>query len=493
MARLACVSVPSPALQLLRRREPSWEPFAMAVVDREEPNGRVLQVNRRAWAARVRPGMRYSAALSLAPELRAGVVSEAAIDALDGEVQRALDGLTPAVEPSAARRGAYWLDARGVARRWGTERAWAGAVLEAVRALDVTASVAVGWTRFGTLAAAYGLEAPMVYPDEHMERVATREVPLGRLGLEEKLTAALERLGVRTVGEALAMPAEGMVQRFGAAAAALLRDAQTPDAAPAQARRAREAPVAKVELGYGERDATRLMFRVKAALPPLLCELAARSEGLRVLRLDLHLEDHTIMTICVRTSAPTLDEETIVELSRLELGRATLQHDVVDLHVTAEGVALTPGQLALFRGPERRSLAAAERALARVRAELGDEAVGHLEVRPGHLPEARHRFEAGITLRLPSPDDAPPRLVRRVRDRPSALPERGRIEPDGWLLRGHEGGAVVRLAGPWAVAGGWWVREVERDYYYAETDRGDLMWVFYDRRRRRWFAHGEVS
>ena len=71
--------------------------------------------------------------------------------------------------------------------------------------------------------------------------------------------------------------------------------------------------------------------------------------------------------------------------------------------------------------------------------------------------------------------------------------ERGRIEPDGWLLRGHEGGAVVRLAGPWAVAGGWWVREVERDYYYAETDRGDLMWVFYDRRRRRWFAHGEVS
>jgi len=34
---------------------------------------------------------------------------------------------------------------------------------------------------------------------------------------------------------------------------------------------------------------------------------------------------------------------------------------------------------------------------------------------------------------------------------------------------------------------------VERDYYYAETQHGEILWLFYDRPRRRWFLHGEVD
>jgi protein ImuB len=38
-----------------------------------------------------------------------------------------------------------------------------------------------------------------------------------------------------------------------------------------------------------------------------------------------------------------------------------------------------------------------------------------------------------------------------------------------------------------------WRHETERDYYFAETRRGDLLWVYYDRRRRRWFLQGRVE
>ncbi|MCA9661507.1 MAG: hypothetical protein KC486_24420, partial [Myxococcales bacterium] len=54
-------------------------------------------------------------------------------------------------------------------------------------------------------------------------------------------------------------------------------------------------------------------------------------------------------------------------------------------------------------------------------------------------------------------------------------------------------GAVRRLHGPYRVSGGWWVRAVERDYYYAETTGGELLWLFFDRPRRRWFLHGVVD
>lgn len=52
---------------------------------------------------------------------------------------------------------------------------------------------------------------------------------------------------------------------------------------------------------------------------------------------------------------------------------------------------------------------------------------------------------------------------------------------------------MVRMHGPFRISGGWWVKTVERDYYYVETQRGDVLWVFYDRPRRRWFLHGFVD
>jgi protein ImuB len=51
----------------------------------------------------------------------------------------------------------------------------------------------------------------------------------------------------------------------------------------------------------------------------------------------------------------------------------------------------------------------------------------------------------------------------------------------------------VRIVGPDVLSGGWWRRTIHRDYYFMETVRGDLLWLFYDRRRRQWFLHGRVE
>jgi protein ImuB len=43
------------------------------------------------------------------------------------------------------------------------------------------------------------------------------------------------------------------------------------------------------------------------------------------------------------------------------------------------------------------------------------------------------------------------------------------------------------------VAGGWWNRPVRRAYHFAETRNGELLWVYYDSVRRRWFLQGRVE
>ncbi len=145
----------------------------------------------------------------------------------------------------------------------------------------------------------------------------------------------------------------------------------------------------------------------------------------------------------------------------------------------------------------RRDLAAANRALARLRAEVGEQAVVRAVLRAGHLPEASFAWEPLDAVRAPrvvTVSRLPRPLVRHVYAKPIPLPAVPRaLRDDGWLVRGPSHGAVTKLVGPHILSGGWWIREIHREYLFALTTRGALLWVFYDRRRRRFFLHGEVS
>jgi protein ImuB len=52
---------------------------------------------------------------------------------------------------------------------------------------------------------------------------------------------------------------------------------------------------------------------------------------------------------------------------------------------------------------------------------------------------------------------------------------------------------VTRFDGPYVFSGGWWSGGVHRDYYFVNMHRGEVLWVFYDRKRRRWFLEGRVE
>ena len=43
---------------------------------------------------------------------------------------------------------------------------------------------------------------------------------------------------------------------------------------------------------------------------------------------------------------------------------------------------------------------------------------------------------------------------------------------------------------PERLSGDWWEDHYTREYYRVSTERGDLLWVYYDPRPRAWFWHG---
>ena len=187
---MACVELPAFALQLLLKRHPGWAGRPVAVVDRDRPQGLILEVNEQARAAGVRLGIRYGAGLSLAHTLHAGEVPPADVERRVAAIARRLHRFSPDVEPSRDAPGVFWLNASGLSRLHASPTHWAREIVASLRACGLRAVVAVGCTRFGTQAIARTLaydEPVAVIRDPARERALAERVSLDRLGIAPTL------------------------------------------------------------------------------------------------------------------------------------------------------------------------------------------------------------------------------------------------------------------------------------------------------------------
>jgi protein ImuB len=510
MARWACVDVPALPLQSLVLAHPTWATEPVVVVAEDRPTAHVLWVNEAAFAAGVRVGHRYAAALSIVPMLHASVVPQLEVARASQRIAECLYRFTPNVEVFRQEPGVYWLDAEGLGELYDSASAWARAIREALEQQGFVAHVVVGFSRFGTYAIAKLAVGTHVFKAPELERIAAEGVPLARVQLEVSALEGLERLGIYKVGDFLRLPAGGLLERFGVEVHALHRLAaamMTGDTWDVVKAERFEQPLTRtVLLDEPDNHSTRLLFLIKRLLEPLLVELASRQQALTVLAFRLVMErsgaastDSALRTLeqTIAPAAPTLDREQLLGLVRLRIEGLRLPSGVEEVCVTVTGIAASVEQLRLFAVQHRRDQAAADRALARLRARFGEASVVRATLRSAHLPEAGFAWEpmthtvvanpvrAQVTVARP--------LVRRMYTTPVMLPARPRREPNGWMLNGFQQGRVVDLTGPYVVSGGWWKRLVEREYFYAETDLGAVYWIYFDRPRNAWLIHGRVE
>jgi len=486
-------------MQLLLRAHPDWRSHPTVVVAQDLPQSPVLWVNETARRGGVVPGLRYASALTLAPGLRAGVILDPEVARAVGTVTATLRRFSPHVEPARDSPGVFWLDASGLERLHASLRDWARSMHDALNRIEFDAVIAVGFTRFGTYAAARITRGTRVLVDLDEEQRLARSAFLRQLHLPPETLDALERLGVRTVDDLLRLPAVGVLERFGPAIEHLHRLASGDLWAPLMPQPAAEPVRRHLILDAPEGDAQRLLFVVKQILHPLLAQLASGGLALAALDLRLRLNSDAWSSEVIRPAAPTLDAVRLADLVRLRLETMRVDAGVTEVIVEAAGVRVNPEQLAAFgtsaAGPAR-DLEAGTRALDRLRARYGDDAAVCGELRQGHLPEARFGWQPAIHLNVPRPRRVETRpLVRRIFERPVPLgdhlglaagEDRGSPDED----RRPPGGDT---AGPYIVSGGWWVRDTHRAYYFIEGPHGELWWVFYDGVRRRWYLHGRVE
>lgn len=279
-------------------------------------------------------------------------------------------------------------------------------------------------------------------------------------------------IGIATIGEALALPRDGLAQRCGSAVVDALDRAcgRQPEAhafftPPASFSACLELPGEAVH-------AEALLFPARRLLTQLAGLLAARQEGVRAFTLRLVHFDSSSEEIETRLASASKDVARFVDLLREKLAERKLERPIEALELrAADFEPLGPRSGALFGD------AAAEeedwaRLVERLRARLGAGVVCGLATQPDHRPEhAWQRVEPG---------EWDPREYRQPGPRPLwLLEERHRLAETEFTL----------LGGPERIECGWWDGdEARRDYFIAELKNRALGWIY--REAGDWYLHG---
>lgn len=287
----------------------------------------------------------------------------------------------------------------------------------------------------------------------------------------------LRSLGIRTLGELMRLPRDGVARRLGQE---LLDDldralGKIPEPRASFVPPARFA--ARLELPAQVMAAEGLLFAAHRLLVQLEGVLVARQSGIRGFALSLRHPGMRPTRVTVSLASPSRDATHFTALLRERLMQLALVAPVEAIRLQAADFEPLHGTTAsLFRDAHD----AGEgwgRLLDRLAARLGETAVRGLTIRSEHRPEF-----AAQAVAPESPSGA----------RSSALPGEPGPRPL-WLLetpRRLGENEFVLLAGPERIESGWWDdHEVRRDYFIARTGEASLVWIFREHAGG-WFLHG---
>lgn len=475
-----CCRLPALPLEVLRGFS---RPLRAVIVERGQRTS-ILIASAPAAALGIHAGMPLAAALALAP----GIEFKPRQSSREAAALRRLAAWAGKFSPTISidPGGALLLEVRGSQRYFGGLERLRESVLQGLHDHGHEVISAVAPTALAALwLTCAGLQT--VIRERGALARSLRHVPVQDLGWPERTCSLLAQFGVRTLGECLRLPRQGLARRLGPA---WLRELDQCLGVLPEVRLAYQSPesfCASLELSTETAEAAVLLAAFGCLLQQLGERLQVRQATVRVLWCGFMQRGHADSWWRIGLRQPSGDPERLLALLRERLDAARLERMV-------DGIAL---QTWLADGADGGDedlfgdVADGDRRLSALidslRTRLGDAAVHGIAEVADHRPERAWRQVAELPPRYG--DAAPARAAAASRP-PWLLPAPQPLR----VTAGHPvhgGGPLVLEAGPERIESGWWDgADVRRDYYVASDRRGARLWVFRDLRSGGWYLHG---
>ncbi|MFC0684514.1 Y-family DNA polymerase [Novosphingobium clariflavum] len=468
---------------------------------------RLAAVDARAQALGIVPGMTLADARALEPELVVTEMDEGADRQWLERLARDCRDWSPRV--TLAAPDGITLDIAGVDHLFGGETGLCTQIEETMAAIGMTLRHAIASTPEAAQALArHGA------PSIRDERAAIRALPVLALGLDADSTLALNRAGIRQIGDLTVRPSATIAARFGAGAIHALYRLMGEEQAPIDVLRDPE-PL-HFERRFAEPVALQATIATvfMALLQEAATVLAERDLGGHRFVLTLYRTDGARHRLAIETGRATRDPALVLRLFDERIASLAdpldpgFGYDRIGLFLPATDPL--PTSQPSLDGREKDEAELAE-LIERLSTRLGPGCLLRLAPRDSHLPEQAQLALPAMDVRPPvpwpqPPEGGPPMRPLFLFDPPQRVEVLAEV-PDGpphrfrWRRKLHE----VRLyEGPERIANEWWRHKggecagqggLTRDYYRVEDVQGRRYWIFrhglYEEKPDpQWYLHG---
>ena len=475
---------------------------------------------------------------------------------------------TPVVQVS---EGGIFLDVTGTERLYGSLEELMGRIERALAGVRVPARLAVAPTVGGAWAMTYAEGAAVAgrAPQAEPLKNSAAEIPIvtGDIGeaiaslppvvlrLEEETLATLHHLGLRTVGEVVALPRALLPARFGPMLLKRIDQALGRVGEPLVPLRYQAPIEAGVDFDGVVDSLDVLWLTFKDLIAEVAGHLVRRGLGARRLAVTFVRPYAPMVERTIELSRPSRNPAILFNLIRCTMEtigdaapqrgggkrparfrlhtqagarreRRTLdQSDFVSRGFTGLRLAvpvferLSEEQIFLLEQEEQLGQADLDRLIERLRIRMGQDGLVAVEAVESHVPERAYREGSGkgSGFRVqgsgkkrgtgalispaepyalnPEPSSRPLHLLSMPCEvRVMVRPSHDRDgAPVAFTLEGQTR-SIVHAVGPERIGGAWWTgHDKTRDYFDVEDEAGRRWWLFRVVQSSRWYLHGSFE
>lgn len=325
-------------------------------------------------------------------------------------------------------------------------------------------------------------------------------LPVNLLESAQAHLEVIRGIGCKTLADLRRLPRGGMARRFGTDLLMELDQAYGDAPDPQKWFEAPEYFQQKMELMAQVENAGMLLLPVQRMIEQMCGWLASRYAAVSAFSLILHHEyslrqPHRSTPINIRLSEQSDDPGHLMILLRERLERTKLMAPVCGLELIADEItAGIEANLELF--PTAQSEATSlNRFIEKLSSRLGPQAIASLQAVSDYRPECSQRFSpsgiGGFSCRGTHRDKIPSELIR-----PAWLMETP-LELKLQRQRPVYGSLLKLISGPERIEAGWWDDgAITRDYFIAENNLGQLLWIYCehnstgDNKKKDWYLQG---
>lgn len=518
MRRIISLWLPDLPIDRLERDDPGLAARPLVTILDQAGRPIVTNVNADASTFGLAPGMSLATARALSPDLVVRPANPYADRAFLERLVRWAGRYSPLVAQDSSE--GILIDITGCAHLFAGEQNVLEDMSDRLGRLGVNHRIALADTRLAARAMVRFGEAfqTLIIVPPKQQKAMLAPLSVHALGIDPALVADLSKVGLKRVGDLMAVSRASLSRRFGLSICDALDLAfgETPDPINASL------PSMPYRVHIRFPDAISTPDGIARALERLLQRLAERLEadqqGVRQMKLEVYRVDGDVHRLTVGTAAPSRKSSHLARLFGEKLASIDPGFGI-EMMVLAASVteAALPVQQTVGYGTERGNVSTGLSDLIdRLAARLGSESVLHLRPVASHLPDRATRFSPASESAPQSGEwvehlqaclgSRPLRLLNRPEPvTPLTCPLPGRaLCSFRWRGRCL---AVACALGPERISPEWWRIESAgggnawtspRDYYAIEENTGARLWMFSEGQTAkgsaitapRWFVHG---